>query len=235
MTYTSLTIEHLAYAVRRAHEYPSAVDLYTRLEEIEALARRARLENARSKIEREVTDPVIFGLLADGDPKNEAVLVPMLRRANGLVVFRKLNLAAVGRLAAAARARQPRKQGRRIFYPDPRSGPNELEYCALIVTMAWYRDAGRWPGQSNPTAQLICELLRRTAGGVPHGDIAACDGQLTAWRKHLRAAQRYKPPHHAGTQIYRAIDFELFPAAPRRALSFDPGRLRVFYDHPATP
>jgi hypothetical protein len=141
-----------------------------------------------------------MGLLANGDAPTQAALSPL---------FRPLNLSAVRQLAAAALARRPRRQGRGRFTPDPTSGPDALEYCALIVSVAWHRETNDWPGQRNRMAAVICERLWRAAGDAPHGGIAARDGALTAWRRHLVAAQRYRTPHRAGALVERMLDDEL--------------------------
>jgi hypothetical protein len=105
-----------------------------------------------------------------------------------LAPFQRLNFASIGRLAAAALARTPRVQGRGKFYPESASGPDAREYCALIVAVAWHKDSGQWPGPGNATAQLICEMLWRCAGGVPHAPHAGFDapGTFATWRDHLR-------------------------------------------------
>src|SRR5258708_3413600 len=74
----------------------------------------------------------------------------------------------------------------------------------VIVSVAWHKDTGKWPGYGNPKAQLICELLWRKAGGapahLPHGGFDA-PGTFATWRKHLVAARRYQPPHSAGVLV----------------------------------
>lgn len=61
------------------------------------------------------------------------------------------------------------KGGRGKLYPDPGSGPDALEHCALIVTMIGPKGTGELPGQWNPDAHQACENLWLAAGGAPHG------------------------------------------------------------------
>jgi hypothetical protein len=182
-------IENLAFTIGREADYPSNRELHERLETIEALSRRGRASAARERVLRELADPRIFGLLTNGDARIERTFSPRLHPPN---------LPYVGRLAAEARARVPRRQGRRKFYPA--AGPASLEYCALIVSLAWQKDAGKRPGRANATAQLICELLWRTAGGRAHRAHRGEDAPDTfaTWREHLVAARRYFPPPSGG-------------------------------------
>jgi hypothetical protein len=192
--YAMLMTEHLAYANRREADYPSSPELHERLETIEALSHRARLPAARQMMRQKLTDLRIKTLLTNGDPS-------IARALNSLL--RPMNLPYIGRLAAAARARNPRQHGRHKFYPDPISGPDALEYCALIVRMAWHKDGGQWPGVHNSTAQLICEMLWLSAGGASHRPHCGSDapGAFATWREHLIAARQYCPPHPAGKLV----------------------------------
>lgn len=236
MAFAVLLIDHLAYAIGRESDYPPGPDLLARLEKIEETARcRWRSPRARQWVETELADLRIFALLANGDERAEAALSPLSR---------PFNLPHVAKLAQAAVARwagrpgkligRPRRQGRGKFYPDPASGPDPLEYCAVIVSIAWHKDAGDWPGQRNRTAFLVCELLWRAAGGSPHGGIAAHDGAQTAWRRHIVTARRYRPPHRAGALVERMLDralAQLLPE-PKRPPLLDSKTRRVLYDHP---
>jgi hypothetical protein len=197
MVYASLLVDHLAFAVGREVKYPPRPELHQRLEGIEALARRGRRPLARQMVMRELADPQIFALLANGNPRIERAL------SNP-----RINLRDVERLAAAARERHPPRRGQGKFYPDPVAGPDAREHCALIVSVAWHKDTGNWPGHGNPTAQLICELLWRKAGDAPqhllHGGFDA-PGTFATWRKHLVTARRYQPPHAAGVLVANSL------------------------------
>jgi hypothetical protein len=148
-------------------------------------------------------------------------------------------VAELARAAVARWAQRPgkltgrsRRQGRGKFYPDPTSGPDALEYCALIVSIAWHKDTGDWPGQRNRIAATFCELSWLAAGGLPHG--VSPDGALTAWRRHIVAARRYRPPHRAGALVERMLDNALarLSPRPRRPQPLDRETRRFWYDHP---
>jgi hypothetical protein len=224
LAYAGLLVEHLAFAISREADYPSSPKLHERLETIEALSRRGRAPAARERVLRELADPRIFALLSNGDARIERALTPLLH---------PLNLPYVGRLAAKARERVPRERGRRKFYPDHAAGPDAPEYCALIVSVAWQKDASKWPGMGKPMAQFICELLWRKAGGVPHARHGGFDAPDTfaTWRKHLVAARRYRPPHPAGELVARILAGD----PPKRRLQLKEEQSRRwgrFYDHP---
>jgi hypothetical protein len=233
--YAMLLTAHLAYAIGREDEYPGASCLISRLEKIEETARcRWRSPRARQWIGNELSDLRTFGLLANGDARAEAALSPLSD---------PFNLPCVAERARDAVARwarrpgkltdRPRRQGRGKFYPDPASGPNALEFCALIVSIAWHKDAGVWPGQRNRMAATISELLWLAAGGPAHG--VSPDGALTAWRRHGVAARRYLPPHRAGALVERMLDRaleRLLPSVPRRQPPRDPEARRALYNHP---
>jgi hypothetical protein len=225
MFYAVLLTKHLAFAIDREADYPSSPKLHERLETIEALSRRGRAPAARECVRRELADLQIFALLSNGDASIERALSPLLR---------PMNLPYIGRLAAKARARNPRKQGQHKFYPDPVSGPDALEYCALIVCMAWHKEAGQWPGKVNPIAQLVCELLWRKAGGAPHALHCGFDapGAFATWREHLVAARHYRPPHRAGALVARILAGD--PPKRRPQLTEEQSRRwRAGYDHPS--
>ena len=175
---------HLAFAIRREAEYPSRPELHQRL---------AAIEDAANLLTRELTDPTISILLRDGYEgiENEISL--------------GVDLRGVALRAAKARLRSPRTPGRGRLSPDAGTGPDALGYCALIVSMAWYLDTGKWPGQRDAAAHIVCEALWLTSGGEAHGRLGAHPGTLTAWRKHLVAARRYRPPHPAGELVERMM------------------------------
>jgi hypothetical protein len=197
IAYAGLLVDHLAFDIGREGKYPPRPELHQRLEAIEALAGRGRRSLARQMVMRELADPQIFELLANGDPRiGRALSKP------------PINLRNVERWAATARARHPPRRGQGKFYPDPVAGPDAREHCALIVSVAWHKDTGKWPGHGNPTAQLICELLWRKAGGAPHLPYGGFDvpGTFATWRKHLVAARRYQPPHAAGVLVANSLE-----------------------------
>jgi hypothetical protein len=189
-------VDHLAFDIGREGKYPPRPELHQRLERIEALARRGRRPLARQMVMQELADPQIFALLANGNPRIERAL------SNP-----RINLRDVERLAAAARERHPPRRGQGKFYPDPLVGPDAREHCALIVSVAWRKDTGKWPGHGNPTAQLICELLWQGADGMPHLPHRGFDapGTFATWSKHLVTARWYRPPHAAGVLVTNSL------------------------------
>jgi hypothetical protein len=224
LLYSIQMIEHLAYTIRREADYPSTPELHERLERIETLSRRCRSPAARERVRQELADLRISTLLSNGDASIKRALNPL---------FRPINLPYIGHLAAKARARYPRKQGRRKFYPDHGSGPDALEYCALIVSMSWQTDAGEWPGYGNSTAQFFCELLWRNAGGEPHEVHGGFDapGTFATWTRHLAAARRYRPPHSAGNLVMSILAGERHKRR-REPTPEQRRRWRAGYDHP---
>jgi hypothetical protein len=190
-------VHMLVFAIKRDAEHPSEPELVNRLQ---ALASAAEL------VLSETSDPLLRGLFLETDewlesePQGVAMLEDTLRRV------------------AQARKRFPpqRKRGapKRVLPvssgPGP-SGPGPLEYCALIAGMLWKAHYGCWPSKDDPAAHGLCEgfwitalrvaeakLSARRARVGPHGGVAATDGALTAWRRHLKSAKQYVPPHHAG-------------------------------------
>jgi hypothetical protein len=196
MAYAGLLVDHLAFAIGRVGKYPPRPELHQRLEAIQTLASRGRRPLARQMVMREVADPRIFALLANGDPRIERALSKP-----------PINLRNVERWTATARERHPPRRGQGRLYPDPVAGPDAREHCALIVSVAWYKDTGKWPGHGNPTAQLICELLWRKAGGAPHlpHDGFDAPGTFATWGKHFVAARQYQPPHAAGAHVANSL------------------------------
>jgi hypothetical protein len=102
--------------------------------------------------------------------------------------------------------------------------------------MAWKEAEGKWPGKSNRMAQFICELLWQSAGGGPHGSIAARERALTAWRKHLVTARRnYRPTHRARMLVERILArtrARLSPQQDQQRRPLDEETRRLFYNHP---
>jgi hypothetical protein len=196
IAYAVLLVDHLAFDIGREGKYPPRPELHQRLEGIEARARRGRRPLARQMVMQELADPQIFALLANGNPRIERAL------SNP-----PINLRNVERLAAAARERHPPRRGQGKFYPDPLAGPDAREHCALIVSVAWHKDTGKWPGHGAPTVQLICELLWQGAGGAPHRlhDGFDAPGTFATWDKHLVAARRYRQPHAAGVHVANSL------------------------------
>ena len=192
VSYAASLLEHLRLAIRRDAEYPSRPNLHARLKAI---------ENAARLLARELTNVPMLVLLRDGYEgiANEASLSP--------------DLIDLARRAASVRERSPRKQGRGKLYP---AEPTALEYCALIVSIAWHMAEGKCPGQRNREAHLLCEALWQSAGGAPHGGLGAHPGTFMAWRKHLVAAHKYRPPHEAGKMVVKLIT-EILDEPPLKA------------------
>jgi hypothetical protein len=196
IAYAGLLVNHLTFHIGRESKYPPRPELHQKLKALEAWARRGRRPLARQKVIQELADPQIFGLLANGDP----LIASALSKP-------PINMRNVERWAAMARERHPPRRGQGKFYPDPVAGPDAREHCALIVSVALYKDTGKWPGHGNPTVQLICELLWRKAGGpahLRHGGVDA-PGTFATWRKHLVVARRYQPPHTAGVFVANCL------------------------------
>jgi hypothetical protein len=101
----------------------------------------------------------------------------------------------------SALANIPTRPGRDKHYADSSRGPDALEYCALIVATVWRAHAGKWPGNKNPHAFELCEALWTASGGEAHGGLASENGALTAWRRHLTASKKFRPPHAAGELV----------------------------------
>jgi hypothetical protein len=181
VVYAASLLGHLKLAIRRDAEYPSRPNLHARLKAI---------EDATRLLARELTDVQMLVLLHDGyeGTENEVSLLPDLRD--------------LANRAAGVRARRPRTQGRGKLYPNE---PTALGYCALIVSVGWHMAEGKWPGQHNPKAHLLCEALWLNAGGAPHGGLGARPGTFTVWRKHLLDARQYRPPHGAGSMVVELI------------------------------
>jgi hypothetical protein len=194
VSYAASLRGHLALAIRREAEYPSRPKLRKRLKAIEEAARL---------LAREVTDVPMLVLLRDGyeGVEHEVSLLPDLMR--------------LAKRAACVRARSPRRQGRGKLYP---AEPTALEYCALIVSVAWHMAEGKWPGKDNPEAHLLCEALWLNAGGAPHSGLGARPGTFTAWRNHLFEARQYRPPHGAGKMVVVLI-MEVVDEPPPKTMS----------------
>ena len=179
------------------------------------------------------------------DPQIIALLLEANKRiSNANEMYHGLcNLAA---RAARARARTPPKQGRGEHYPEAATGPSPMELCALIVAVASYQGIGRWPGKNNPKVHQICEALWKCAGGPPRlgqgkplspqpskekkaGGNWGKSGSETVvvWRRYLKTAQKYRPPHPAGKLIQHILAPDIRPATVHKA-----GQLSKYYDHP---
>ena len=178
--YASSLLEHLKLTIRREAQYPSRPEMHRRLTDIVDAARL---------LMRELTDVPMSVLLNDGYEGIESLVI-LAAELRDLV-----------NRAATVRRRSPRKQGRGRLLPDPHAGPDALGYCALIVSIAWYKEKSDWPGQRNAKAHMLCEALWLAAEGAPHGQLGARPGTLTAWREHLVAARKYRPPHAAGVLV----------------------------------
>jgi hypothetical protein len=175
----SILAEGLTWAIEREADYPSRPELHKRLTQIEDAA-------------RSLTEPRMLALLSNGDAQCEARLVGLASEVTD-------------RVADVRKRHPPKKQGQGKLYPAAACGPDAREQCALIASMVWHRNEGKWPGQHNPCAQRDCEMLWVAAGGEPHGGVAARSGALTAWRRHIKAAVRYRPPHATGKLIERIL------------------------------
>jgi hypothetical protein len=174
----------LATVISEEADYPSSVEL---LEQLEATQKAALYVLAA------ITNKKFRTLLIGGNGRFE-------NEREGFALL--VDLAA---RAAQARERNPRAPGPgrpKAIIPFS-SWPNALDFCALMVGMIQTKERGRWP--SNPKAYQLCEQFWTAAGGMPHGGLAAIDGSLTAWRLHLRNAQRYRPPHPVGAWLANII------------------------------
>jgi hypothetical protein len=202
----------LAFMIRREKEYPSRLALQRRLQKIADAARPGRRPAARQLILDELSDLRIWGLLANGDR---------------MIPEREIRSRAMRVLQRSSR------RGRGKLYPDPAAAPDALECCALIVSMIWRKTTGDWPGAANPRAHEFCELLWLAAGSNPkqHQTTAARPGTVTAWRKHLVTARRYRPPHAVGQVVARG--FAGNPPKRRPPLTEEQSRrLRACWDNP---
>ena len=176
-------IKTLRYAIKREENYPNRPTLYDRLEEIEKAARL---------LIDELEDLQITALLFDGDEDPE----------NTRKVYH--GLCDIAARAARVPARRPRTKGRGRLYPEADIGPNPMELCALMVSIYWHEKRRQWPGNDTLEVHQACELLWRNADGPARPAWGKPDSLVT-WRNHLRAAQKYRPPHPAGQHIQRIL------------------------------
>jgi hypothetical protein len=175
-------IPGLQYAIKREAAYPSRTELLRRLGAVEAAARL---------LMRELPDLQIRALLLDGDERIE--------NENEMYHGLKDMAARAGRV----RERKPRKQGRGKLYPDPATGPNLMEHCALIYAVVHHHKFGRWP-KNDANARQACEALWKEAGG-PQRAGWGTPGSVAVWKRYLTAAQKYQPPHPAGKLFQRIL------------------------------
>jgi hypothetical protein len=184
--------EMLSNAIQGEAAYPSRPELHRRLKAIEDAARL---------LMKELPDLKILSLLLDGDKHIE----------NENEIYHGLKDMA----ARAARAREgnPRKQGRGKLYPEAPTWPTPMELCALMIATIYHEQSGRWPPVSNAQVHLLCEALwRKAAGG---GRPTAWGDSASGWRNHLRAARRYRAPHHAGGHIEQVLALDVRSGATR--------------------
>jgi hypothetical protein len=221
-------IKMLSYAIEREATYPRRPELHRRLEAIEKSARL---------LIREMLDLRILALLLDGDERieNENEMYHGLRD--------------IADRAARVRASNPPTQGLGKLYPEGATGPSPMVLCALIVAMAYHQGNGRWPGKNSARAHQLCEALWKAAEGPPrrgrgepreppaskHGQNSKAEinwgksgsATVVVWRKHLKVARKYRPPHHAGILVQ-----SIFVPNVRRKPASRHGELgKLLYDH----
>lgn len=231
-------IPQLRYAIEREAAYPSRTELLRRLEAIEDAARL---------LMRELPNLQILYLLLDGDERIE----------NEHEMFHGLRDMAAR--AERVRALNPRKQGSGKLYPEPATGPNLMEHCALIYAVVHHQAFGRWP-KNDANARRACEALWKAAGGprrsggaklrplsplinkpcspspvtkTKKSEAALNWGKLgsatvAVWKRHLTAAQKYRPPHPAGELIQHI----LAPAIRSRPSRVTGSVSKLLYEHP---
>ncbi len=200
-------IERFSFAIKREATYPSRPKLHRRLKAIEKAARM---------LMDELPDLQIHALLLDGDERIE----------NENETYHGLR--DIAARAAQVRARKPPKQGRGKLYPEAAIGPNLMDMCALMVGLMFERGCGRWPGKSNAEAHRLCEALWKAAGGRPRVGWGK-PGSVVVWRKHLKTAQKYRPPHPAGMHIQSALSSDVGRPTKRGSQLDSP-----LYDHPSS-
>ncbi len=199
-------IEMLSNAIEGEAAYPRRPELRERFKAIEDAARLLR---------HEWLDQRIRALLLDGDVRIE----------NENEMFHGLR--DIAARAARERERNSPKQGRGKLYPKA-SWPTPMELCALMVAVAHCHLLGRWPGKSNVKVQQCCEALWQAAGGPRRAGWGE-PGSVAVWRHHLKAAQKYRPPHQAGIRI----QLILAPDIRRRPVRVTGSPSRSLYDHPS--
>ncbi len=176
----------LAFAISREVEYPRRPEFRKRL---------GKIRDAAALLLGEMSDTRMNALLYGNETK---------WTGNGWTTCEvTLGYGCNDLLARvdSALANIPTRPGRDKHYADSSRGPDALEYCALIVATVWRAHAGKWPGNKNPHAFELCEALWTASGGEAHGGLASENGALTAWRRHLTASKKFRPPHAAGELV----------------------------------
>jgi hypothetical protein len=106
--------------------------------------------------------------------------------------------------------RIPRKQGRQKYYPtvvrtagDGQSALpflREMDFAALLASVAWRLVKDVWPGAKNPTVHAICDRLWAAAGGDidRQKNVRSLDSSRdnSIWVRHLKAVR----PHQNGSK-----------------------------------
>ncbi len=158
--------------------YPGRPELRRRLN---AIVTATRL------IERELVDPVMLSLL--------------LRNGSDWIVNENETHAGLSDIAERAKnavERIPKKQGRAKHYGRDECF-NNMDVCALIVSVAWERARGNWPAVNNEQAKSACDALWGAAGGDVKRQGGAKSGtSIAVWRDHLRVAKRHRESVEAG-------------------------------------
>jgi hypothetical protein len=166
-----------------------------------AIATAARL------LERELVDPVMLSLLLhDGSD--------WIANENQTHV----GLSDIVARAEKALKRIPKKQGRAKHYGRDERFQN-MDVCALLVTVAWKQTRGKWPGVGNEEAQRACDALWGAAGGNVKRQGG---GSVVVWRDHLRVAKQHRDSLKARI-ILR--NFTEPTGNIRRRISNSPGQL----------
>lgn len=154
--------------IRADQVYPGRPELRRRLKAITAAAHL---------LEHELIDPVMLSLL--------------LRDGSDWIVNENQMHAGLSDISARAEGALkpiPKKQGRAKHYSRVERLQN-MDVCALIVTVAWKQARGTWPGVDNEQAKRACEALWGAAGG----DVKRQGGgSIAVWRDHLRVAKRHR-------------------------------------------
>ena len=153
--------------IRADKAYPRRPELRSRLKAIAAAA---------PVLERELVDPDMLSLL--------------LRDGSDWIVNENETHAGLSDIAERAKnalERIPKKRGRAKHYGRDERFEN-MDVCALIVTVAWKQARGKWPAVNNVQAKGACDVLWGAAGG----DVKRQGGDsIAVWRDHLRVARRH--------------------------------------------
>jgi hypothetical protein len=184
-------------------EVKAPSEIRPRIDEIERSARVVlKAIGAADEIKRSVR------VLLNAIDGSNLILDPLLRGHDDALPYEIEGITMLRELlkrTSAFKRMNPRRKGRSRSYLALTGGPSAKELCALMVGMRWKMQRGKWPGQRNPEADRLCEDLWQNAGGEAHGvnrpDPNAVNPPDPYWRRYLKQAKQFLPPHRAGERV----------------------------------